>query len=385
MADEAGAEGGGGMDGCKFAENIFRLRRERKLTQEKLADFIGVTKASVSKWETGQSMPDVILLPQLAAFFDVTVDELIGYQPQLSKGQILKLYQEFAEEFASRPFQEVMDKIQIYVKRYYSCYPFLFQMCALLLNHYMLGEDGDRQRRTLFFLADLCGHIQEHCRDVGICNDAIILRAIAYLQLGRAQEAADVLTEIARPYKLAYQSDMVLAKAYMMLGNREGADTLIQAGMYCNVLSLVANAAEYLNLHGDNLAVCEETVSRVGQVAEAYQLARLHPNNMAVFEYQAALCYAMHQEKEKALEHLGRLVNCLSELLSGERIELHGDSYFDGMQEWFEALDNGVNAPRDKRLVLEDVREMLDQPAFGILEEEERFKRLKNRLREIGK
>lgn len=114
------------MDSINISENIVRLRRERKLTQEQLADFVGVTKASVSKWETGQSMPDILLLPRLAAYFDVTVDELIGYQPQLSKEQIMKLYQEFAAEFAREPFGKVMEKTRAFVKKYYSCYPFLF-------------------------------------------------------------------------------------------------------------------------------------------------------------------------------------------------------------------------------------------------------------------
>lgn len=69
----------------KIAENIVRLRHEKKITQERLAEFLGVTKASVSKWETGQSMPDILMLPQLATYFDVKVDELMGYVPQLSK------------------------------------------------------------------------------------------------------------------------------------------------------------------------------------------------------------------------------------------------------------------------------------------------------------
>ena len=67
------------MYSINVSENIVRLRRERKITQEQLAEFVGVTKASVSKWETGQSIPDVLMLPQLATFFDVTVDKLIGY------------------------------------------------------------------------------------------------------------------------------------------------------------------------------------------------------------------------------------------------------------------------------------------------------------------
>ena len=60
------------MNALNLAENIIRLRHDKKITQEQLANFVGVTKASVSKWETKQSMPDILLLPQLAAFFDVT-------------------------------------------------------------------------------------------------------------------------------------------------------------------------------------------------------------------------------------------------------------------------------------------------------------------------
>ena len=60
------------MNALNLAENIIRLCHDKKITQEQLAVFVGVTKASGSKWETKQSMPDILLLPQLAAFFDVT-------------------------------------------------------------------------------------------------------------------------------------------------------------------------------------------------------------------------------------------------------------------------------------------------------------------------
>ena len=98
------------MNALKLAENIIQLRHEKKITQEQLADFVGVTKASVSKWETKQSMPDILLLPQLAAFFDVTIDELLGYEPQLSKEQIQKIYLELAADFAKISFEEVIEK-----------------------------------------------------------------------------------------------------------------------------------------------------------------------------------------------------------------------------------------------------------------------------------
>ena len=68
----------------KVGENILHKRKERGITQEELAEFMMVTKASVSKWETGQSYPDILLLPKLATFFNISVDELIGYDPDLS-------------------------------------------------------------------------------------------------------------------------------------------------------------------------------------------------------------------------------------------------------------------------------------------------------------
>ena len=73
------------MNILNFSENIIKLRHKKGITQEELADFVGVTKASVSKWETKQSLPDIMLLPRLAAYFDVTVDEHLEYEPNLSR------------------------------------------------------------------------------------------------------------------------------------------------------------------------------------------------------------------------------------------------------------------------------------------------------------
>ena len=79
------------MDSIQLAENLIALRREKKVTQEQLAEFCGVTKASVSKWETRQTIPDTLLLPRLAAFFEITIDELLGYEVCLTKEQIQKI------------------------------------------------------------------------------------------------------------------------------------------------------------------------------------------------------------------------------------------------------------------------------------------------------
>ncbi|MGN1368464.1 MAG: helix-turn-helix domain-containing protein [Aristaeellaceae bacterium] len=61
-----------------LAENIARLRREQGMTQEALAELIGVSSQTVSKWETSTTYPDVALLPVLADVFSVSIDALYG-------------------------------------------------------------------------------------------------------------------------------------------------------------------------------------------------------------------------------------------------------------------------------------------------------------------
>lgn len=68
----------------KIGENIQALRKEKHLTQEELAEVFGVTSQSISKWELGLSCPDISVLPEIADYFKVSIDELIGYKPMTS-------------------------------------------------------------------------------------------------------------------------------------------------------------------------------------------------------------------------------------------------------------------------------------------------------------
>lgn len=63
----------------KLSENIQAMRRARRMTQEQLAEAMGVSIGAVSKWENGLSNPDVALIPEIAEFFGTSVDVLLGY------------------------------------------------------------------------------------------------------------------------------------------------------------------------------------------------------------------------------------------------------------------------------------------------------------------
>lgn len=61
-------------------DNLIQLRRMNKLTQEALAEKVGVSRQTVSKWETGESIPDIQQSKLLADIFNVTLDTLVDYE-----------------------------------------------------------------------------------------------------------------------------------------------------------------------------------------------------------------------------------------------------------------------------------------------------------------
>ena len=71
----------------RLAENIKTFRKERKMTQEQLAEAMGVTVGAVYKWESKQSNPDLNLIIGLADLFEVSTDVLLGYEWRL-KGSL---------------------------------------------------------------------------------------------------------------------------------------------------------------------------------------------------------------------------------------------------------------------------------------------------------
>ncbi len=85
------------MTTIKINEQIAFLRKQKSLTQEELANALGVTNQAVSKWESAQCCPDIQLLPDLAKIFDVSIDELIGYKSTEGLGDIcLKIKDHFS-------------------------------------------------------------------------------------------------------------------------------------------------------------------------------------------------------------------------------------------------------------------------------------------------
>ena len=65
--------------------NLKELRLKKGLTQEQLAYDFGVSSQSISRWENGSTYPDIVMLPVIASYFDVSIDALVGYAKECTK------------------------------------------------------------------------------------------------------------------------------------------------------------------------------------------------------------------------------------------------------------------------------------------------------------
>ena len=69
-----------------FKDNLIQMRKMLQMTQEDVADKLGVTRQSVAKWESGDSIPDLDKCKQLADIFGVSLDDLANYEPEENLG-----------------------------------------------------------------------------------------------------------------------------------------------------------------------------------------------------------------------------------------------------------------------------------------------------------
>jgi len=366
------------MNKLNISKCIIQKRKEKGITQEKLAEYIGVSKASVSKWESGQSYPDILLLPELATFFNVTVDELLGYSPQLTKEDIKKTYNQLSHAFAVKPFDEVMEQCNKTIKEYYSCFPLLLSMIQLLLNHSAQAKTEDVKKEMLQQCISLSQRVKEESGSIRDIKSANTMEAMAEMALGNSEEVIRLLNDQLTPYG---GDDVMLIMAYQMQGENDQANKVNQILLYQNVIGTLTLLTNYLSLHMTEPVLFDQIYAQGVQIIDSFQMKDILTNAVFGIHIVATQGYLMQLEKEKALNALEQYVNIVCGLQYPLRLK--GNGYFTQVDEWLE--DNitiGSNAPIDEMTIKTNFIKMIEEnPAFMPLREEERYKKMVNNLK----
>ena len=363
-----------------IGRNIYRLRKEAHLTQDDLAAYLNVTKASVSKWETGQSYPDIELLPRIATYFSTSVDDLMGYEPQMGRAAIARECARLRKAFATGPFADAHEQCRQLVRDYYSCYPLLAQIAVLYLNHANLVEGSEREA-IVSEAIELCRRVRRNSESSADIKLAELAEANFLIAIGKPQAAVEALGET---LDFDMGADILLASAYGALGQADEADKALQGALFQSlVLSLnrLAQLGMLWTNDPDKLGVAHE---RALALMDAFEMEGIYLNAAAI-HLMFATAYVMGGNAERALDCLDdyeRAVRCLEFPL-----ELHGDAFFDKAQAWLEDVNIiGTSGPREDTLVRKSLVESVSaNPAFAVLADEPRFKRIVKSLEAIAR
>ena len=352
---------------------ITKKRREKGITQDELADYIGVSKPSVSKWETGQSYPDITFLPQLAAYFNITLDELMGYVPRMNDKDIKKLYHKLSEKFTNGDFQETLEECRSIIKKYYSCFPLISRMTVLLFNYHM-KLDGEDKNALLREIADLCARVRIESKDIKLAQGAIAIEAYCSLILGEPQIVLELLGESVEPHN-SYES--TIAQAYAVMGKIDKAKTVTELNSYQYLLSFMESATTYFALSADNPEKALKFFDATLQIASIAELEKLNPQTAALLYTHGAVLYCSHGNQEKTIELLWKLTDFCTKRFF--QVEICYNSFFDRetLKEWLTEIEAGLELPRSTKAIKESMyNDCILHPSFASLKENPEYKKI---------
>lgn len=361
------------MKEINLSKKLTSLRKEKKISQETLANFLNVSKAAVSKWETGQSYPDISLLPKLATYFDVTIDALLSYQPQLTKTEIKEIYTKLVASFTTQPFNKVINHCRDIIKTYYSCHALLLQIGALYLNYANLAKP-ETHRKLLHEALGLFIKVSNESHNVEDIALAQSLEATTFLMLEQPEKVIELLGD-SNHYLLS--TDALLATAFQMTGNSNKSEAILQINIYQHLLHLCDLMILYLSTLVDNPVMFDQTHKRALALADYFNLATLQPMLLLKLHLTAATILVQTNRNEDALASLTTYVTIATSGIFP--FELHGDDYFIHLDAWF--TDMNYPTPRDDYSIQQGIVDgFVDNPTFASLANDERFQNLVEKL-----
>ena len=175
----------------KLAENIKRLRKEKGITQERLAEALGVTVGAAYKWENGKSVPELNILIGMAQLFEVSIDALVGYETV--SGGAKNAEERIHRLQSSKKYEEAIREAEIAVLRYPNDFGIIYR-AGELYSLAGLEEQNEKYLYRGIELAERSVLLLSQNTDSDI-SEPFIRKTIAqsYIALGKKEKGLEIL------------------------------------------------------------------------------------------------------------------------------------------------------------------------------------------------
>lgn len=229
----------------KLAENIRTFRKERALTQEQLAEVLGVTVGAVYKWEAKLSQPELTIIMTMADFFDTSVDVLLGYEMKDNRRQAtvdrLKKYYHDKDREGLREAEKAL-------KKYPNDFNIVYSSATLYRLFGFEGREKALQRRSLELL-EYARMLLPQNTDPEISELTIYGNmAEGYLDLGEADRAVELWK---KHNAGGIYSDRIGLALAADCGRGEEALPFLSESLLKNTVSIIHTVMGYINVFFD--------------------------------------------------------------------------------------------------------------------------------------
>jgi len=229
-----------------ISEQLINLRTKCGNTQEELAEYLNVSQQAVSKWESGESTPKVPLLPDIARFYNVTTNELLGGGEVRKRIKIEQFCKETKEHYDSGHIELAVDLW----RKAYSEYP-RDMVCVFQLMYSLhdLNSSVENSGVDISEIIDLGKTILTESTDDSIREKAITILCRNLCKCGRFDEAK----EYARlAHKMCNSYEAIMSNILFAEGNLTDGKVLLEEN-FNNIVAVMCEEIEHLSiLAGDN-------------------------------------------------------------------------------------------------------------------------------------
>lgn len=293
--------------------NIKKLRLAKGYTQEQLADLLNVSSAAVSKWEAQNTYPDITLLFPLAGIFNVSVDELMGYDEAKANAEIEEILAEYYSlRYMRGEFAKARELICDARKTYPSDYRIMYR--------YMWDLSGGNENNDPKILLDkreeflqICDCILDGCTEENLRLDALTMKA----KLLHAAGDTDRALEILEKFPTWFQSSAQITEN--LFGKRTPEYKYWSKKNSYGLLDFTAHKLAR-TIWFENNSPAKERLARIEELGDAFSSLR-YKSGMEFFAIPARITYAVLADIVSRGKEIGDVIRVREkEFAAGEAI-----------------------------------------------------------------
>ena len=174
-----------------IGSTIKRLRREQNITQEQLAEYLGITSRAISQWECDRTAPDISQIPALCHIFDVSSDVLLGIDIEKNNEVIQNYLDKAREKQWAGDFASEAEILREALHKFPKSYPIMQRLANSLVCVY--SRAGLKNYEEVFAL---CNRVLAECTDSITRYEALDTLATAYGYAGKKEEMLKLAKEM---------------------------------------------------------------------------------------------------------------------------------------------------------------------------------------------